>query len=63
MSEVKGTLLTIILALAVFGTVFGLITGAIERKANNISSKIDEAGVTGAAAAAPAATSVVGYHY
>lgn len=44
MSEVKGTLLTIILALTVFGVVFGLVTVAINKKADEVATKIDEAG-------------------
>lgn len=45
MSEVKGTLLTIILVLAVFATVFTAITVAVQNKAKDVSTKIENAGV------------------
>ena len=55
MSEVKGTLLTVILALSVFGVVFGMIVSAIEFKAGDVSKKIEEAGQPAAQGAAAAA--------
>lgn len=61
MSEVKGTLLTIILALAAFTAVFGVVTFAIEQKAKDVANKIDNAGES--SAAAPAAANSLVYHY
>lgn len=43
MSEVKGTLLTIVLAVSVFGIVFGIITAAIKKNADTVSERMDEA--------------------
>lgn len=63
MSEVKGSLLTIVLALAVFGMVFAIVKGAIKDKAEEISLKIDEAGKEAAPAVPAAATSVFTYTY
>ena len=63
MSEVKGTLITIILALAVYTAVFGVVTFAIEQKAKDVANKIDNAGESTAAAAAPAAANSLVYHY
>lgn len=65
MSEVKGTLLTIILVLAVFASVFSVITLAIERKADDVANKIDRTGEPAAQAAAGAATTANSliYHY
>ena len=42
MSEVKGTLLAIILAVSVFTIVFGIITVAMYRNANAVSNKMDD---------------------
>ena len=55
MSEVKGTLLTIILVLTVFGAVFAIITESITVKAKEVGGKIEDAGEVAAAQAAPAA--------
>ena len=44
MSEVKGTLLTIILALSVFGMVFAIVTGAIKDKADEVTQQVKDAG-------------------
>ena len=67
MSEVKGTLLTIILVLAVFATVFTVVSVAIEKKANDVSGKIEHAGEFAAQAEAPAAgaasANALVYHY
>jgi len=67
MSEVKGTLLTIVLVLAVFATVFTVITLAFTRKADDIASKIENAGNEddsgNVAPAAPAASNALIYHY
>lgn len=40
MSEVKGTLLTIILALSVFTMVFAIVNGVVKDKADAIEEKI-----------------------
>lgn len=40
MSEVKGTLLTIILALSVFAMVFGIVNGAVKEKADAIEEQL-----------------------
>ena len=42
MSEVKGTLLGIVLAISVFTIVFGIITLAIKQSSNDVSSRIKE---------------------
>lgn len=42
MSEVKGTLLTIILAIAVFSIVFTIITVAINENALTVSDRMQE---------------------
>ena len=42
MSEVKGTLLGIVLAISAFSLVFGIITAAIRRASNTVSNRIDE---------------------
>ncbi len=42
MSEVKGTLLTIILAVSVFSIVFGIITVAMYRNANTVKNRMDD---------------------
>lgn len=61
MSEVKGTLLTIILALSVFGIVFGVIVGAIQEKTNDVVDQISEAGET--TKSAPKKTNTLTYTY
>ena len=43
MSEVKGTLLVIVLAVAVFGVVFGIISLAMKRSAESVANRMDEA--------------------
>ena len=43
MSEVKGTLLAIVLAVAVFGVVFGIITVAMKNSAETVSGRMSEA--------------------
>ena len=43
MSEVKGTLLAIVLAIAVFGLVFGVITVAMKQSADSIAQRMGEA--------------------
>lgn len=70
MSEVKGTLLTIILVLAVFATVYAAISVAINRKAVDVAQKIENAGNPSAQAAEPAAGAAAAaeanaliYHY
>ena len=42
MSEVKGTLLAIVLAISVFTLVFGIVVSAVKRASNTISGRIDE---------------------
>ena len=42
MSEVKGTLLGIVLAISVFTIVFGLITLAVRQSSNTISGRMLE---------------------
>ena len=42
MSEVKGSLLTIILALLVFTAVSGIVVGSIKSKATEVSQTISE---------------------
>ena len=42
MSEVKGTLLGIILAISVFSIVFGIITVAVKESANTVSDRMTE---------------------
>ena len=44
MSEVKGTLLGIILALSIFSIVFTLITFAVNNAAISVSERIEEVG-------------------
>ena len=46
MSEVKGTLLTIVLVLAVFATVYAAMTFAFKKEADNIVQKIDNPSYT-----------------
>lgn len=46
MSELKGTLLTMILALAVFGIVYGIVSTTIKNKATDISNTIADAGTS-----------------
>lgn len=43
MSEVKGTLLAIVLAVAVFGVVFGIINVAMKQSAESVASRMSEA--------------------
>ena len=43
MSEVKGTLLAIVLAVSVFGIVFGIINLAMKNSANTISQRMSDA--------------------
>ena len=43
MSEVKGALLGIILAVSVFTVVFGIITAAMKTSANSVKSRMDQA--------------------
>lgn len=42
MSEVKGTLLGIVLAISVFAIVFGIITLAVKQSSNTVSERITE---------------------
>ena len=64
MSEVKGTLLTVILALSVFGIVFGMIVSAIEFKAGDVARKIEQAGQpTAQGASAVAGANALTYTY
>ena len=44
MSEVKGTLLGIVLALSIFSIVFTLITFAVNNAAISVSERIEETG-------------------
>lgn len=62
MSEVKGTLLTIILALGVFAAVFGLISGVIQDKADDVADQIRDAGTTETVAVLRSG-STLNYHY
>ena len=43
MSEIKGALLGIILAVSAFTMVFGLITHAMQESAETVSDRMDEA--------------------
>ena len=43
MSEVKGTLLGIVLAISAFTIVFGIITLAVKNTSNTISSRMKDA--------------------
>lgn len=43
MSEVKGTLLAIVLAVAVFGVVFGIISVAMKQSAESVAGRMSEA--------------------
>ena len=43
MSEVKGTLLAIVLAVAVFGVVFGIISVAMKQSADTVADRMSEA--------------------
>jgi len=42
MSEVKGTLLGIVLAVAVFAIVFGIITAAVRQSSTTVASRMNE---------------------
>ena len=42
MSEVKGTLLAIVLAVSVFGVVYGIINLAMKNSADSISQRIKD---------------------
>ena len=42
MSEVKGTLLAIVLAVSVFGVVFGIINLAIKQSAETVSQRMKD---------------------
>lgn len=42
MSEVKGTLLGIVLAVSVFAIVFGIITVAVNRSSNTIAGRMQD---------------------
>ena len=42
MSEVKGTLLGIVLAISVFSIVFGIITLAVKDSADTVSSRMSD---------------------
>ena len=42
MSEVKGTLLGIVLAVSVFAIVFGIITLAVNRSSNTIAGRMQD---------------------
>ena len=46
MSEVKGTLLAIVLAVAVFGVVFGIISVAMHESAESIAGRMTESAET-----------------
>ena len=46
MSEVKGTLLAIVLAVAVFGVVFGLISVAMHDSAESIADRMTQSAET-----------------
>ena len=43
MSEVKGTLLAIVLAVAVFGVVFGIISLAMKQSAESVDNRMSDA--------------------
>ena len=46
MSEVQGTLLSIVLAVSVFAIVFGIIMLSINKSSNTVALKIDDAAKT-----------------
>lgn len=43
MAEVKGTLLAIVLAVAVFGVVFGIISVAMKESAESVADRMSQA--------------------
>ena len=43
MSEIKGALLGIVLAVAAFGVIFSIITGAMSDSAQEVADRMDEA--------------------
>ena len=51
MSEVKGALLGIILAIAVFGIVYASIKTAMENASDTVANRIEETASTGTSAA------------
>jgi len=55
MSEIKGQLLGIILAIALFGIVFGVLTAAFRSTGATVASRMDEVALTSAPAEAPGA--------
>lgn len=63
MSEVKGTLLTIILALSVFGMVFAIVTGAVKDKADEVAEKVADAGTMPGDSSKTKSNKLVSYHF
>ena len=63
MSEVKGTLLTIILVLAVFATVFTAVTVAMKNKATDVANKIESAGQPVATSENTTGANALVFHY
>lgn len=63
MSELKGTLLSIILAISVFGMVFAIVTGAVKDKADEIAEKVEDAGKMPEDDTTPKTGKLVSYHF
>lgn len=53
MSEIKGQLLGIILAIALFGIVFGVLTTAFRTTGATVASRMNEVALTSAPVEAP----------
>lgn len=65
MSELKGQLLGIILVIAVFGVVMGLLSAAFQSSAEAISDRVESIAYTGTSApeAQPAVHPNFAYHF
>lgn len=64
MSEIKGQLLGIILVLAVFGTVMGILSSAFQHSAETIQDRVEDAAYTGTSRpVAPRANAEYSLHY
>ena len=65
MSELKGQLLGIILVIAVFGVVMGLLSAAFQSSAEAISDRVEDIAYTGTSAPQqqPAAHPNFAYHF
>ena len=63
MSEIKGQLLGIILVLAVFGTVLGVLTTAFQHSAETIQDRIEDAAYTNTVRPSARANAEYSLHY